>query len=165
MLEIYDIAKQVIKDYLEAGKDFTYANVCWSIRRQGGIMRTNLGETVNDYLIRLEEKRVIKYFPKRDFFQVCSVSDSAKETAVAEFDSIYYQHMIARGTVQAFLAQTKTFSLEALLKEIIRRNGITRVSLMVTVSEHLKDLEQAGIIRYQPKKKVYLVMKGSGTIT
>lgn len=67
------------------------------------------------------------------------------------------QQIIARGTVHAFVKQKKKFSLKNVHNEILRRGGILRVSMGVTISEYLNDLENKNIIKYDNQLDEYIV--------
>lgn len=67
------------------------------------------------------------------------------------------EHLIARGTVHAFISQKGKFTYDEVHNEIIRRNGIMRVSMGVTVSDYLGDFEKKGIVEYEPEKGLYEV--------
>lgn len=68
------------------------------------------------------------------------------------------EQLIARGTVYAFLKQKKYFTLENVHKEILRRGGILRVSMGVTISEFLDDFVIRKIIRYSNKTGKYYLL-------
>ena len=61
------------------------------------------------------------------------------------------EHLIAKATIQAFILKKKKFTYSELQREIVKRKGILRVSLCVTVADRLRTLEEKGIIRHIPK--------------
>ena len=69
------------------------------------------------------------------------------------------EHLIARGTVHAFLSQKESFSFHEVQDEIIRRNGIMRVSMGVTVIDYLNECENRGLVHYRPIQGRYKVEK------
>lgn len=70
---------------------------------------------------------------------------------------MHREHIIARGTVHAFLKQRENFTYEQVRNEIIRRGGIMRISMGVTIWEYLKDFEKSGIIKFDGNK--FIVIK------
>ena len=58
------------------------------------------------------------------------------------------EYQIARNTCTSFILSKKEFSYQELQQEIIKRNGILRVSFGVTIADHLQDLEEDGIIKH-----------------
>lgn len=63
------------------------------------------------------------------------------------------EHIIAKGTVYAFLKQKKSFKLQSLFNEII-----LRVSMCVTIKEYLNELENNNVIKYCNKNEEYVVL-------
>lgn len=55
---------------------------------------------------------------------------------------------IARATTQAFLMKKESFTYSELQQEILKQGGILRVSLCVTIADHLKDLEGDGMVKH-----------------
>lgn len=63
-----------------------------------------------------------------------------------------YGQLIARGTVNGFIKQKKSFTLEDVHREILKRGGILRVSSGVTISDYLQEFEERGILEYVDDK-------------
>lgn len=68
------------------------------------------------------------------------------------------EQLIARGTVYGFIKQKSEFSLEEVCDEILRRGGILRISMGVTISEFLDDFVIRKIIKFSNKTGKYYLL-------
>ena len=71
------------------------------------------------------------------------------------------EHLIAKGTVQAFIKQKDQFTYEEVRTEILSRGGFMRVATCVTVSDYLEEFEKNGTLKFvlDDKEGHYCVIK------
>lgn len=73
------------------------------------------------------------------------------------------EHLIANAVIQAFIHVKEKFTYSEVTEEIIKRKGILRVSLCVTVADKLRSLEEKGIIKHiletEKYENTYLIEK------
>jgi hypothetical protein len=72
-------------------------------------------------------------------------------------------YLISKGVVQAFIRQKSQFTLEEVKQEILKRNGIMRVSTGVTILDYLEEFERNEVLRFEldDKDGHYRVLKES----
>jgi Fe2+ or Zn2+ uptake regulation protein len=80
---------------------------------------------------------------------------------------MHKEHLIAKGTVQAFIKQRNQFTYEEVHNEIIKRGGTARVATCVTIKDYLETFENNGVLKFvlDEKDGHYCVVKKSLTCT
>jgi hypothetical protein len=68
------------------------------------------------------------------------------------------EHEIAKDVIRKRINDKKDFTYPEIAYNIVRKGGIMRVSIGVTVNEYLKFLEARGVVRYTAKEDKFIVL-------
>lgn len=68
------------------------------------------------------------------------------------------EHDIALKTVNDKIKHHESFSWDSLQEEIIKNGGILRISVGYTVGEYITELEDDGILAFNPETKLFDVV-------
>lgn len=100
------ITREVICNFLETYRFFTFDNLCETIINKGGIFRTSPGVTLREYLTELEQIGYAIYIPKIDsyignpFFRLTVVPYAVGKPLVHENLKAKFIELTGVGTMQ-----------------------------------------------------------------
>ena len=66
----HKIAFNVIKEYLESKKEFSFKELQNEIVKRGGILRVSAGYSIGKYILELEEDGLIEFNSRSKTYQV-----------------------------------------------------------------------------------------------
>ena len=69
-LNPYLITKNTIRSYIKEGKPFTHSQLQKKIIQNGGVLRTGIGQTIFEYMEKLEKFNIVEYWPKNNKYIV-----------------------------------------------------------------------------------------------
>ena len=67
------------------------------------------------------------------------------------------EHQIALKVINSFIDSGDKFTYDEIKKEILKRDGILRISFGVTIQMYLKNLNELGLLTFDPNMGQYSV--------
>ena len=71
------------------------------------------------------------------------------------------EHQIALRVINSHIDSGKKFTYEQVREDILNRGGILRISIGVTIRMYLKNLDEIGLLTFDPKEGEYSVVQNA----